>query len=156
MKKIMFIIVLFLIIKASFGQKFTNLEGYYYNQTPPSDSAVVFAPGIFSLPNRLESNIALSPNGKECYFGILEIKDNKASYKIYQSKYVNNKWTEQSEAPFSVNNNISDPIFSADGKKLYFNKEGDIWMIEQSLEGWGEPQLLPSPINSDSRDASYT
>ncbi|MDA3898000.1 MAG: hypothetical protein PF482_17845 [Desulfobacteraceae bacterium] len=29
-------------------------------------------------------------------------------------------------------------------------------MVERSIEGWSEPQVLPSPINSDSRDGSYT
>ena len=131
-------------------------KGYYYNQTPPGDSAVIFAPGIFSLPDRLESNIALSTDGKECYFGVLEIKDRKVSYKIYQSKFANNKWTEQTEAPFSLNNNIGDPILSADGKKLYFNKEGDIWMIERSSEKWGIPKKLPSPINSNAYEGYIT
>ncbi len=156
MKKALVIIILFLIVKFSFGQQFTTFKSYYYNQTPPGDSAVIFAPGIFSLPDRLESNIVFSPDGKECYFGILEINDNKASYKIYQSKYVNNKWTEQAEAPFSVNNNVSSPSLSADGKRLFFVKEGDIWKVERTQKGWGEPQVLPSPINSDSREGAYT
>ncbi len=128
----------------------------YFGQNPPGDSAVIFAPGIFSLPDRLESNIAFTPDGKECYFGVLEIKDRKVSYKIYQSKYVHNKWTEQAEAPFSLNGNMSDPILSLDGKRLYFNKEGDIWMLERTSEGWGEPQLLPAPINSDASEGSIT
>ena len=42
------------------------------------------------------------------------------------------------------------------GKKLYFSKNGDIWMIERTLEGWSEPKILPSPINSDYQDDSYT
>lgn len=138
------------------NKEVTVLSEFYYNQAPPVDSAVIFAPGIFSLPDRLESNIAFTPDGKECYFGILEIKDNKVSYKIYQSKYVNNKWTEQTEAPFSINNNISDPILSVDGKKLYFNKEGNIWMLESASEGWGKPRKLPSPINSDASEGSIT
>ncbi len=149
------IIILLLIVKFSFGQQFTNLEGYYYNQTPPSDSAVVFAPGIFSLTDRLESNIAFSPDGKECYFGVIEIKDNKASYKIYSTQYINNKWTEQLESSFSVGNDVSNPSVSADGKRLYFIKDGDVYMVEPTLEGWGEPQALPSPINSASRETSY-
>ncbi len=129
---------------------------YYFDQTHPGDSAVVFAPGIFSLHDRLESNIAFSHDGKECYFGVLEIKDRKVSYKIYQSKFANNKWTEQTEAPFSINNNIGDPVFSADGKKLYFNKEGDIWMIERTSEKWGVPKKLPAPINSDAYEGNIT
>jgi len=158
MKRFLFIVIIALpyFIQAQVTQDFSELKGYYYNQTPPGDSAVIFAPGIFSLPNRLESNIAFSPDGKECYFGVVEIKDRKVSYKIYQSKFANNKWTEQTEAPFALNNNISDPILSADGKKLYFNKEGDIWMIERSSEKWGVPKKLPAPINSDANEGNIT
>ena len=131
-------------------------KGEYFNQSPPSDSAVIFAPGIFSLPNRLESNIAFTPDGKECYFGVLEIKDRNVSYKIFQSTFANNKWSEQTEAPFSLNQNIGDPVLSADGKKLYFNKEGDIWMIERTSGKWGAPQKLPVPINSEDNEGSIT
>jgi len=133
-----------------------TLGEYYFNQPPPGDSAVIFAPGIISLPNRLESNIAFTPDGKECYNGVLEIKDRKVSNKINQSKYVNNKWTVQAEAPFSINNNIGDPILSADGQKLYFNKKGDIWMIKRTSEGWSAPTKLPSPINSNSSEGSIS
>jgi len=158
MKKILFLVLIGLssFIQAQTTQELSVLKGYYFNQPPPSDSAIVFAPEIFSRSDRMESNIALSPDGKECYFGILEIKDKKASYKILQSKYVNNKWTEQIEAPFSINNNISDPIFSADGKNLYFNKEGNIWKVERISEGWSEPKKLPSPINSEASEGSIT
>lgn len=154
---IFFVIIVFpYFIQAQVTQDFTELKGYYFNQPLPGDSAVVFAPGIFSLSNRLESNIVFTPDGKECYFGVLEIKDRKVSYKIYQSTFANNKWSEQIEVPFSLNNNISDPILSADGKKLYFNKKGDIWMVERSSEKWGVPQKLPAPINSDANEGSIT
>ena len=66
------------------------------------------------------------------------------------------QWTVQQEAPFSKDNDVSDPFLSGDGKRLYFAKSGNIWMVERTLEGWSEPQVLPSPINSDSRDGSYT
>jgi hypothetical protein len=62
----------------------------YFGQVPPSDSAIIFAPGVFSLPDRLESNIVFSPDGKEIYFGLVEIKDNKGSYAIAEA--VVGKW----------------------------------------------------------------
>jgi hypothetical protein len=137
-------------------EKAKGLKEYYFNQPSPGDSAVIFSPGIFSLHDRLESNITFSPDDKEYYFGVIEIKDNKSTNKIYYTKYVNNKWTEQTEAAFSVNNNFGDPIMSVDGKKLYFSKDGDLWMVERTLEGWGEPEILPAPINSDFQDDSYS
>lgn len=51
------------------------------------------------------------------------------------------------------------PRFSADGRRLYFTsnrprgatdsgRDWNIWMVERSGAGWGEPVLLPEPVNS--------
>lgn len=149
-------IISFISITLCAQEYISNYNGNYFGQTPPKDSAVIFAPGIFSLPNRLESNITFTPDGKAFYFGVLEIKDRKVSYKIYQSTFTNNKWSEQTEVPFSLNQNIADPVLSADGKKLYFNKDGDIWVVERTYGKWSVPQKLPAPINSEGSDGSIT
>ena len=91
MKIILLLLGLASIIFSQTEKNFPLLTADYFSHSIPGDSAVIFAPGIFSLPNRLESNIAFTPDGKECYFGVLEIKDRKVSCKIYQSKYANNK-----------------------------------------------------------------
>ncbi len=148
-------IFMFLIFITIFGQQCTSSDIDYFGQSPPGDSAVIFAPEIFSLSNRLESRIAFSPDRKEIFFEVVKIENNKASYKILYTQYINNKWTEQAEFPLSSNSDVSNPFMSADGKRLYFNKDGNIWMIERAIEGWGEPQLLPSPINSTSMEISY-
>ena len=129
-----------------------EIKDAYFGQKPPGLSPDIFAPGILSHPDRLESKVVFSHDGSECYFGVVEIKDNRASNKIYYTQYVNNRWTEQVETPFSG----SSPFVSAKGKKLYFARDGDIWMVKRTLNGWGEPQLLPAPINSTARETSYT
>ncbi len=148
-------IIMFLAIITILGQQCTGSDLDYFGQSPPGDSAVIYAPEIFSLPDRLESKIAFSPDRKEIYFEVVKIENNEASYRIYYTQYINNKWTEQAEFPLSSNSNVSNPFMSVDGKRLYFNKDGDIWMIERTIEGWSEPQLLPSPINSTSMEISY-
>jgi Tol biopolymer transport system component len=130
--------------------------GEYFGQTPPGDKAVIFAPGIISQSNRMEFNIAFTPDGNECYFMIGEFINNDFLSKIYYSKRVNNTWTEKVEAPFSVNQNVSLSRLSADGNRLYFDKDNDIWMVERAAGGWGEPQRLPLPINSSSVDGGYS
>jgi hypothetical protein len=155
MKKLLFIIVTSLLIQVSNAQ--TDSVGYF-GQTPPGDNAVVFARDIISLTNRWETKIAFSPDGNECYF---EVSTPDYLSTIYYKKRVNNTWTEQMEAKFSENHNVCDPFFSADGKRLYFCYETadftrHIWFVERTTGEWGEPQLLPSPINSSSSDWGYT
>ncbi len=128
--------------------------GEYFGQTPPGDTAVLFAPEVISLANRKEFKIAFSPDGKECYF------DTDAG--MYTTQCINNIWTEQKQAPFSVGKNAGEPAFSADGKRLYFTcwnydiPESDIWYVERIADGWGEPQILSLPVDSNTLDYSYT
>jgi hypothetical protein len=159
-RKIMCAFSLILIISiTSLAQ---NNSTYYFGQTPPGDSAVVFAHGIVSLTDRRETSIAFSPNVDECFISVWAAHDSSA--RIFWTKRIGNEWTHQIEAPFSVSHHFtSRPFFSLDGNKLYFhyaNYTGpepyNIWMVERTSNDWGEPKHLPSPINSDYRDGSYS
>lgn len=155
MKKLLLLTATVFFIQISNAQ--TDSIGYF-GQTPPGDSAVVFAPGILSLPNRTELNISFSPNGTECFFTVTN--SSFSDVQIYYTKCVNKIWTPQVLAPFSLLGNWNDaPLFSADGNKIYFcsNRNGtrDIWMVERTSQGWGNPQVLPSPINSAYNESHY-
>ena len=133
----------------------------YFGQTPPGDSAVIFAPGIISLPDRKEQCIVFSPNGKECFFG--EWAKDYSYAKVFYTKYFKKKWTSPVEASFSIGHFTSNIFFSIDGNRLYFhyaNYSGsepyDIWMVQRTSREWSEPIHLPSPINSDYRDGCYS
>jgi uncharacterized protein (TIGR02145 family) len=130
----------------------------YFGQTPPGDSAVIFAKDIISKSNRREAEIVFTTDGKECYF---EVESDSGS-KIYYTKYENQAWTEQVEASFSINHSTGSPFISADEKRIYFNyfydndSKSDIYFAERTTGQWGEPQILPSPINSPSLNVGYT
>ena len=63
--------------------------------------------------------------------------------------------------PFSGGPGVADfePAFSPDGSKLYFLSsrpdgdepvgDQDIWYVERAEGGWGEPQNLGEPVNTD-------
>jgi len=149
MRKAFIITVLIFIVSSSFGQQFTDLYGDYLGQTPPEDTAVIFAPGIISKADRKESKIAFSPDGKECIFD--------TNNGLYCAKYIDSAWTEPVIATFPGD------YYSADGKRLYYTiwnadwtTGSDIWFVERTETGWGDPQLLPSPINSSSIDFDYS
>lgn len=159
MKTIILSTILSLLVNTCFAQALP--DGSYFGQSPPGDSAVVFAPGIISLPNRVEQNIVFSPDGKECFFN--EWAADYSYAKIYYTKYEKKIWTPLVEASFSIGHFASSPFFSADGKRVYFhyaNYSGkepyDIWMVQRTSNGWSEPIHLPSPINSDFKDGSYS
>lgn len=131
----------------------------YFGQTPPGDSAVIFAPGIISLPDRLEGKVAFSPDGSEFYFTVWGPRF--SSCKIYHTSLINSKWTEPVEASFSVGHYCGEPFVSADGNRIYFDysskeKPTNIWLVQRTPEGWSDPQELPSPFNSERRDANYS
>ena len=153
------LLTLGIIHSTSLAQNTVSID--YFGQTPPGDSAVIFAPGIISLPNRNEEGIVFSRDGKECFFG--EWAKDYSYAKIYHTEYIDKKWTSPIEASFSVGHFTSNPFFSADGNRLYFqyaNYSGsepyDLWMVRRTSRGWSEPIHLPSPINSNYRDGCYS
>jgi WD40-like Beta Propeller Repeat len=75
----------------------------------------------------------------------------------------NGKWTEPEIAPFSGQYNDGEPCISPDGNRLFFKsnrpvtgqtprRDADIWFVEKTATGWGEPQHLDAPINTDAYD----
>jgi hypothetical protein len=152
-------LILGIINVTSFAQNGFSID--YFGQTPPGDSAVIFAPGIISLPDRKEQCIVFSPDGKECFFG--EWAKDFSYAKVFYTKYFEKKWTSPVEASFSIGHFTSNTFFSADGNRLYFHYASysgsepyDIWMVRRTSQGWSEPIHLPAPINSDFRDGCYS
>jgi len=45
--------------------------------------------------------------------------------------------------------NFGNPVFSADGNKLFFDSDRDIWYVVRTDNGWTEPVQVSSLINSD-------
>jgi Tol biopolymer transport system component len=137
-----------------------EVTGPYFGQKSPGKTPEIFAPGILSLTNRMEARIAFSPDGNECFFTVPQ-DFHFSSVKLYYSKRVDNTWTPQVPAPFSQPGySYSQPFFSADGNRLYFssNKNGsvDIWTVERAAQGWGAPQVLPSPVNTAHAEGEYS
>ena len=130
----------------------------YFGQTPPGDSAIVFAPGIISLSDRLEGRIAFAPKGDEYFITIWEPKH--ASAKVFWSKFQDNNWSTPVLAPFSKENYTTNPFFSSDGNTLYFDYRNsgqrNIWMVHRDGDSWGKPEPLASPVNSDGWDFAYS
>jgi Tol biopolymer transport system component len=138
-----------------------DVKGPYFGQTPPGKTPQLFAPGILTLPGGVVTvtRIAFSPDGNECFFSG-PVDWNYSSTRMYYTQCIDNVWTPHVLASFFPGYSCRQPYFSADGNTLYFssNRNGtsDIWMASRKSQGWGNPQVLPSPINTSSYDGMYT
>jgi Tol biopolymer transport system component len=135
------------------------------DSTPPYASAQpiteprLFAPGAISTGD-FESHPAFTPDGRTLYY----LKDNPAFtfWTIVVSNFRNGRWTDPEVAPFSGRFSDADPFITSDGKKFFFissrpvagqpadkpKDDLDIWVMELTAKGWGEPANLGAPVNS--------
>jgi|GEM_PF-5214267 len=127
----------------------------YLGQKSPGAISEVFAPGIFSSPEYYpHGTIAFSPDGTEVYWGAVR-KGKSMRFTILSRRMENGCWTSPQEAPFLGSYWGLCPVFSPDGKRLYFHsdrpqslvKKTDagttIWYVEKTKEGWSEPRFCP-------------
>ncbi len=136
-------------------------EGDYLGQNPPGTVPEVFAPGLIST-DRAVASLAFTPDGKELYFA----KDTPEQPDLNVIRFMrkeNNRWSAPRDAPFSGEYRDWNLNLSPDGKRLYFTsrrpvsgkepkKDNDIWFVEKTEEGWGEPQNPGPPVNTELND----
>ena len=150
MKKYLFLLLLGLnfSIYAQNIKEFTDLYGDYLGQIPPGDIPVVFAQGIVSTDSLIEHSApTFSPDGKEVFWWIVRSpktdKEKWSSWGLTMS-CIEDRWTVPEATPY-----YGGPIFSFDGKQLYFpglypdkksdgpycvNKQGDSWGLPKKLD----------------------
>ncbi len=130
--------------------KFIDGPNAYLGQKLPGNTPVIFAPGIISIPGRSDSTVSFSPDGKMC---LLYIGNWPSSY-VMVTEFKDGKWTELKKAWFSEKYPVDEPIFSLDGKRIYYSSPGagstaDIWYVERTADKWGEPVNMGTPINTN-------
>jgi hypothetical protein len=131
----------------------------YLGEQPPGGAPVLFAPGIVSTDTR-EWSMASTADGLELFFGV--VTDERSW--ILHTKEVDGRWTELAVAPFSGTYNDYDLTMSPDGHRVYFTsnrpvdgtgavlENSDIWYVDRTDDGWGDPVHFPEPINTDMRE----
>ncbi|MGW8314924.1 MAG: TolB family protein [Bacteroidales bacterium] len=135
-----------------------DLSGPYLGQQLPDSIPQLFAPGVINT-GMFTRDVAISPDGKEIYFCVAI--GNYTYSTILYVREENGKWQPPEIVPFSGGPGIIDfePAFSHDGSRLYFLStlpdgdeppgDQDIWVVERTGTGWGEPKNLGDPINTD-------
>ena len=153
MKIFIFPVLLLVLLNYSFAQP-------YLGQTPPGSIPQKFAPGIISLPIRLETYPTFSPDGSDMYFSV--VNASWLNGVIFHTQERNGVWTIPDTAAFSKNIYINwESFISPDGNKQFFasnrppSLSKDIWMMNRTSDTtWSNPVRLNSPINSNVEDGS--
>lgn len=140
------------------------LIGDYLGQTPPGDTAEIFAPGIITT-GIYTRDVAMTPDGSELYFGVLL---GPVSAIMETRRDRNGVWSQPRVAPFSTDSRFFnlEPAISPDGSRFLFLStrvtdrqpepeeirswtNQDIWAMDREGEGWGEPYDLGPPVNTE-------
>ncbi len=133
-----------------------------YGPDKPMLEPTIFAEGVISTRD-YESSITFAPDGRTAYF--VKSTPDLSFRVIVVSHFEKSKWTTPEVVSFSGQYTDTDPCLSADGTKLYFasrrpvegtapKADNDLWVVEKSNTGWGEPRRLDAPVNSDSQETS--
>ena len=106
----------------------------------------------------------ITADGKTLYFTACSRNDSYGRCDIYQSNFVNHKWTSPKNLGAQINteNWESQPAISADGRQLFFvsNRSGgiggkDIWVAYKNNDGsWTKAKNLGKDINTSKDDIS--
>lgn len=121
-----------------------NVNINYFNQSPPGDTAQIFAPGIISLANRRETKIVFSPDGRECLIGI----GANNTFKMLYSNYYGGYWTDPMPADFITINRPIEPFFSPDSLHIFLTSDANIYQCTRINQTWTTPVILGSPVNT--------
>ena len=126
-----------------------------YASRGPLPEPARFAEGVVCTGED-ESHPAFSPDGRTLYF--LKNTPNFDFWTIVVTRFEKGRWSEPEVAPFSGQYSDADPFITRDGSKLFFistrpapGKTGedlDLWFMERTPGGWGEPRRLAEPVSS--------
>ena len=119
-------------------------DSLYFGQTPPGDSAIIFAPGKISLPNRREPKLAFSPNNMEC---LISTGQNN-TFEILYTDFYSGYWKSPATAYFISNSRPIEPFYSPDSLHVFITGNADIYMSSSVNNLWTTPVKLSSPINT--------
>jgi hypothetical protein len=121
------------------------LEGPYFGQAPPGTVPEKFAPGFISIPG-YEIPPTFSPALDEVFWGHRPTEEGSDN-KLYYSRLVNGRWEKPVLAPFSSGAMEYEAQLSVDGTRLYFTREGNLYLSRKTETGWSEARPLDAPVN---------
>lgn len=162
-KRFLFFLITSFVALSSYGLAQTGIQSNTIISQPffgfDGDSVpAMVLPGIVSTGS-METNGAFSPDGKEFFYSTEFL--HVGSTIIYM-KLEDGQWSLPEIASFSGKYREIDPIFSPDGRRVYFTSrrpmhdtlsqrdDTNIWYVEKSSKGgYNEPVQVGIEINTD-------
>lgn len=131
--------------------------------TQPSEHGApeIFAPGAVS-DGRWQWRITFTPDGATAYYSVSEgwFPATREATIMTSRRQEDGTWAPPEAASFSGIHSDMDPFITPDGRRLYFSSNRpvdgaareafDIWYVERTAGGWGDPIRLGPEVNSDS------
>ena len=126
--------------------------GPYLGQEPPGTT-----PELFYATGLGERDMAIVPTGDELFFSMWERSQGYLLTRVDGP----DGWSAPEIAPFSSTAHSElEPFVTADGGWLYYiskrplpdgsePEKFDLWRVPKIAGGWGEPERLPEPVNTE-------
>jgi len=129
---------------------FPKLTGPYLGQKPPGMIPEIFAPGIVSLKDHIESGCTWSPDLKEFYFARSETSELISNFAIWCIQEKDGLWNEPQVVPFSGVYRDFYPFIPPDGKCMIFIRRDSnekktrigSWIVDRKGSSWSEPRFF--------------
>ena len=131
--------------------KSTTLKGAYLGQRLPGPVPEFFASGV--IKGDLHTPPVFTPDGSEVYWSLQDDT-------ILTPALENGSWSQPAKVAFSASmTDYRDPFITPSGDRLLFLSKGklpgsqlpekeNIWFVQRSGHGWGEPQPLSDNVNA--------
>lgn len=131
----------------------------FWGQSEPGAEPVLFAPEVLTAELGAHGRLSFSPEGREILFS--------SHGKIYYAAFDGRNFSPAKIAPFVDSSRHNGPVFSRDGRTIYFTSmrglpnerdtpNGRIWGVERGITRWGEPYLLSEKIDHITAQISLT
>jgi Tol biopolymer transport system component len=128
--------------------------GPFLGKQPPGTT-----PELFLATALAERDTAWTPDGKQLFYSVFE----RGRGTILNRAEGAGGWSDPEFASFSGEFSELEPFITHDGAWLYFISkrplpgetapgEWDIWRIPRTDDGWGEPEILPAPVNDEHKE----
>lgn len=157
---IKFSILTFLLFVFSTCQDSKTLNLFLLSSEIPTDTPLVFAPGILTSDTHGSGSITFNPDVTELVFNYGRHEGKVPN--IFTMTLIDGSWSTPKQAPFSTDEYLDfHPRFTLNGNRLYFgstrpinqeeiaNKRGRLrqWYVEKNKKGnWVEPILMGKPF----------